>query len=92
MQYIQAYITYTTCITYIARDALHCIPLRYITHTNIYIHIYANTSIDMDINPPTLIGVLGGGVGGPRQAPKGGTLSHLAYWNLLHKILDVAAQ
>ena len=27
----------------------------------------------------------------PRQAPKGGTLSHLAYWNLLHKILDVAA-
>ena len=27
----------------------------------------------------------------PRQAPKGGTLSHLSYWNLLHKILDVAA-
>ena len=26
-----------------------------------------------------------------RQALKGGTLSHLAYWNLLHKILDVAA-
>ena len=25
------------------------------------------------------------------QACKGGTLSHLAYWNLLHKILDVAA-
>ena len=25
--------------------------------------------------------------GGPRQVPKGGTLSHLAYWNLLHKIL-----
>ena len=29
--------------------------------------------------------------GGPRQAPKGGTLSHLAYSNLLHKILDVSA-
>ena len=29
--------------------------------------------------------------GGPRQAPKGGTLIHWAYWNLLHKILDVAA-
>ena len=27
----------------------------------------------------------------PRRAPKGGTLSHLSYWNLLHKILDVAA-
>ena len=24
--------------------------------------------------------------GGPRQAPKGGTLSHLAYWNLLHTV------
>ena len=30
--------------------------------------------------------------GGPRQAPKGGTLSHLSYSNLLHKILDVAAR
>ena len=31
------------------------------------------------------------GGGGPRRAPKGGTLSHLSYWNLLYKILDVAA-
>ena len=28
----------------------------------------------------------GVGRGGPRQAPKGGTLSHLSYWNLLHKM------
>ena len=25
------------------------------------------------------------------RAPKGGTLNHVSYWNLLHKILDVAA-
>ena len=42
---------------------------------------------NLPLSPPNTL-KLGGG---PRQAPKRGTLSHLAYWNLLHKILDVAA-
>ena len=27
----------------------------------------------------------------PRRALRGGTVSHLSYWNLLHTILDAAA-
>ena len=70
--------------------------------TYIYICIL---SLYISANPDWRVGHLGGltspfpppdtlksgkGGGGHAQAPKGGTLSHLAYWNLLHKILDVS--
>ena len=56
------------------------------THTIANIHAHTHTRMNININATTFLKEYLHAV-----APKGGTLSHWSYWNLLHKILDVAA-